>query len=107
MSSIKAPPEILDSAKVICYAINDEKVQFTDRITLLVGQERGNLHKLTEQPCLAIAKNEWEEIDYLLMFCTAEWEVLGVIGLDSVEAAKEKAESGYRGIYQCWVDMPT
>jgi len=98
----KAPPQMLDSARVLYYAINDERVQFTGAVCLLVGPGDGPLSELPEQPCLAIAENDNDGIEYLLMFCNDRWEVQGVIPFETVEAAKIKAEAGYQGISQCW-----
>jgi hypothetical protein len=96
------PPPIIDSAKTLCYAINDEEVLFTDRIHLIVGGER-----LGEVPHLAICENYCIPGDILLLFCDANWESKGVIAFDSVEAAKAKAETGYQGISGKWVDLET
>ena len=94
------PPPVIDSAKTLCYAINDSDVVFTDRIHLIVGGER-----LGEVPRLAICENYGKPDDILLLFCDENWESKGVIGFDSIEAAKAKAEIGYQGISAKWVDL--
>lgn len=42
--------------------------------------------------------------DILLMFCDLNWECKGVIAFKSIEAAKAKAEIGYKGISGKWID---
>jgi hypothetical protein len=96
------PPPIIDSARTLCYAVNDDDVLFTNRIHLIVGSER-----LGEVPHLAICQNYGSPGDILLLFCDASWESKGVIAFDSIEAAKAKAESGYQGISGKWVDVET
>ncbi|MDB5978771.1 MAG: putative integron cassette protein, partial [Nevskia sp.] len=90
---IPAPPPIIDSARTLCYAVCDHDVVFTDRIMLIVGSER-----LGEVSHLAICRNYRAPNDILLLFCDSNWESKGVIAFDSIEAAKAKAEIGYRGI---------
>jgi hypothetical protein len=92
------PPPVLDSARILWYAVKDEEVIFTDRINLYVGEER-----LGEVPCLAICENYCEPNDVLLLFCDTEWNCKGVISLKTVEEAKAKAEKGYEGISAKWI----
>jgi hypothetical protein len=94
------PPPIIDSARTICYAVKDDDVVFTNRIHLIVGGER-----VGEVSHLAICHNYSNPDDFLLLLCDADWESKGVIGFDSVEAAKAKAERGYEGISRKWVDV--
>ena len=96
------PPPIIDSARTLCYAVNDKDVLFTNLIHLIVGEER-----LGEVPHLAICQNYCSPSDILLLFCDANWDSKGVIAFDSVDAAKAKAESGYQGISRKWVDVET
>lgn len=39
----------------------------------------------------------------LLFFCSEDWEPQGTIAVESVEAAKQRAEIGYAGISAKWV----
>ena len=101
-NEIKIPPPVIHSARTLFYAVNDESVEFTDRINLFVGQN-GGMEKLGEMPCLAICENYSKAPnDILLFFCNKDWEPQGTIGFDSIEAAKEKAEKGYKGISEKW-----
>ncbi len=100
-SNIDKPPPVIHSARTLFYAVNDDSVEFTGRINLFVGD---NLEKLGEMPLLAICANYCSSGDILLFFCNKEWEPQGTIGLESAEAAKEKAEVGYKGISNKWVN---
>jgi len=99
--NVYKPPPVIHSARTLFYAVNDDSVEFTGRINLFVGD---NLEKLGEMPLLAICENYCVPGDILLFFCNKDWEPQGTIGLDSVAAAKEKAEVGYKGINKKWVN---
>lgn len=85
------PPPIIDSAKLICFAKNDDEVECTDRIDLHVSNSEGEFERIGEIPNLAISRTYGERNDYLLMLCDAEWGVKGVIAFTSIEEAKIKA----------------
>ena len=93
------PPPLLDSAKVLKYAIVDSSVEFTGRLCLYVD---GKL--LGKVPKLAICQN-YKAKDYLLLFCNKKWKVLGVAGYKSIKETKEKAERAYKGITKKWVTL--
>ncbi|MEX2498900.1 MAG: ClpX C4-type zinc finger protein [Wenzhouxiangellaceae bacterium] len=95
------PPPVIDSARTLWYALNDETVRFTDRISLFVG-DVGDLSKLDEMPHLAICENFCAPGEILLFFCNEDWQPQGTVALDSVKAAKQKAEVGYTGISAKW-----
>jgi hypothetical protein len=99
------PPPLIDSAKLLAFAYNDEEVEFTDKIDLFVG-EIENLKRIGEMPCLAICSNYLAPNDILLFFCNAKWESQGVIEFKSIEEAKSKAERGYPGISKKWEESP-
>ncbi len=105
-TDFKKPPPIIHSAKTLYYAVNDESVEFTDRINLFVGEVE-NFKKLGEMPLLAICENYSEEKDTVLFFCDSNWEPQGVFGTKSVEQAKSKAEIGYKGITNKWISANT
>lgn len=86
------PPQIIDSAKVLKYAIVDNSVEFTGRLRIYVD---GKL--LGKVPKLAICQN-YKSKDYLLFFCNKKWKVLGVAGYKSINETKQTAEETYRGI---------
>ena len=99
------PPPVIDSAKLLAYASNDDEVEFTDRTNIFVGGEDG-LERLTEMANLAICSNYADPSEFFLFYCTPEWETKGVAALSSVEEAKLKAEIGYRGISKKWDASP-
>jgi len=95
-----APPPVLDMARVIAYAFVDDSVQWTGRQTLLVGGKQ-----LGPVPRLALCQNVSGGLrDILVFHCNNEWDVLGVSGGETIEAAKASAERAYRGITQKWID---
>ncbi len=90
------PPAIQDSAKVIAFAVTDESVTYTGKVSTYVG---GNL--IGPVPKLSICQNPGED-DYLLFYCNEFWEVLAAGGGDSIEQVKKMAEKGYAGISSKW-----
>lgn len=103
--SNKLPPPIIDSAKLLAYAYNNDEVEFTDLIDIFVGK-KDNLTRLGVMPCLAICSDYAAPNEILLLFCNADWQSKGAIALNSVEKAKAKAERGYRGISKNWKASP-
>jgi hypothetical protein len=97
------PPPVLDSSRLLAFAINDSEVEFTDRINLFVGSP---LERLGEMQGLAICVNYANPDEIFLFFCNSQWEPSGVIALGSVEEAKIKAERGYKGITEKWQESP-
>ena len=95
------PPPVIDSAKLLAYAVVDADIEYTDRICLFVNEER-----LGKASRLAITANYFIPGDILLEFCDDEWSCKGVIAHKSVEEAKAQAERGYRGISSKWVPSP-
>lgn len=87
------PPYVLDSARVLAYAVLDQTVSYTGRISVYVG---GKL--LSPVPRLAICENLARDGDFLLFYCTETWEVLGVGGYDSLLSSLN-SELGGR---VCW-----
>jgi hypothetical protein len=96
-----APPPVIDSAKLLAYAVVDSDVEYTDRICLFVGEER-----LGRVSRLAITSNYVVPEDILLEFCDDEWNCKGVIAHKSIDEAKAQAERGYRGISSKWMPSP-
>ncbi len=101
----KMPPPVIDSAKLLVHAYNDEDVVFTDHIDLFVGEDE-SLKRLCEVPCLAICSDFSDQQEILLFFCDIEWKPKGVIAFSSTEKAKNKAERGYNGINEKWKNSP-
>jgi len=100
------PPPIIDSTRVIFFAINDSTVEYTDRIDLHVGNSNNEFVRLGEVPNLAISVNYNKPDEYLLMFCDENWLTKGVIPFTTIEEAKIKAERGYKGITRKWQKSP-
>lgn len=96
------PPPVIDSARLLAYAITDDAVKFTNKIKLFVDGQR-----LGEVPKLAICEALDADKQILLFFCDEQWEPLGTIAVPSVEDAKRKAEVGYEGISAKWIDSKT
>jgi hypothetical protein len=94
---IDEPPPTLGSAHVIEYAEVDASVRFTGRQTLYVD---GKL--LGPVPRLALCQN-FDASDVMLFHCDDEWNVLGVGGGPTLEAARELAERAYAGISAKWI----
>jgi len=101
MSTPSLPPPIIDSARVLCYAIIDADVEYTGRIHLIV--EGGRLGRV---PGVAICRNYNNPEDILLLFCDAEWNSQGCIAFTTVEEAKIKAERGYPALSTRWQESP-
>ena len=97
-----APPPVLDSARVLHYAIVDKSIVFQDRTRLYVG---GIL--LGRVPRLAICANLGEDIGTLLFHCDNKWRVLGTSGGATVAETKQLAERNYPGIGKKWVKLGT
>jgi len=102
----KIPPPVVDSSKLLFFASTEEGVEFTDRITLLVGSLDEEPERVGEVPYLLIAKPYSNQEELLLMFCDKSWETLGVICFNSLSEAKIKAEKGYTGITAKWQESP-
>jgi len=90
-------PPILDSAKVLCYALIPDSVEFTRTLLFIDGVEVGRV------PRLAICQYR-NTSEVLLFHCDGEWNVLGCTGLDSMEKAKQRAERTYPGIGSHWIE---
>ena len=99
------PPPIIDSARLIVFAWNDEDVDYTDRIDLHVGTSENDLVRIGEMPNLAITRTYYDD-SYLLMLCDEGWNAKGVIQFATMEEAKIKAERGYKGITPKWHNSP-
>lgn len=95
--NMTAPPPIIDSMRTLWFARVDDEVIFTNRIHLIVDDER-----LGRVECLAICLNYRVPGDYILCFCDSGWQCKGVIAYRSVEEAKAAAERGYNGIGAGW-----
>jgi hypothetical protein len=101
MNMRDAPPPVLDSARVLLYAILDDSVRWTGRQTLIVGGK-----KLGPVPRLALCQNVWGEFkDIHIFHCNDQWEVLGAGGGRTLDDAKASAEIAYAGVVAKWIAM--
>jgi ClpX C4-type zinc finger len=93
-----APPPVLSSARVIAYALVDDQVEYTGRLLLvnLEGQALGRV------PRLAICENLADPRTVLLLHCDDSWNVLGLVGAETVDSCKREVERTYRGIGEKW-----
>jgi|SRR5450830_449212 len=92
------PSAILDSAKVLAFAIVDESVTYINHKTLYVDGEL-----LGVVPKLAICQNEGE-IELMVFHCDNDWNVLGVTAEHwSIGEAIEYTERAYKGLSEKWV----
>ena len=98
------PPELLDSAKVLEYAVVDDSVTFTGKLHLFHDGER-----VGPVPCLAICRDpNFDEL--LLLHCDSSWNVLagqiwnspGASPVTTVDEVKRRAEIYYSGIGRKW-----
>lgn len=93
------PPSILDSAKVLAFAIVDNDVIYENRKTLYVN---GVL--LGAVPKLAICQNP-DENEVMVFHCNKDWNVLGVSAHLSILEAVQIVERSYNGLLQKWVQV--
>ncbi len=95
-----APPPVLHMARVLAYAVLDESVQWTGRQRLYSGDK-----EVGRVPRLALCQNVGGGTKDILVFhCNDDWEVLGITGGSSLEAAKVSAERAYRGVTAKWIE---
>jgi hypothetical protein len=93
-----SPPPALDCARVLAFAILNDSIKHAGRTSLYVGgKELGPVPRLAicdASPCSGV----------LLLHCDADWNVLGIVGCESITDARENAEKTYPGVSACWVD---
>jgi hypothetical protein len=98
------PPQTLDGAKILEYAVLDESVTFTGKLHLLHDGER-----VGPVPCLAICRDpHFDEL--LLLHCDSSWRVLGgQIGnspeapsVTTVDEVKRRVEKYYSDVARKW-----
>jgi len=94
------PPPLIDSARVLHYAIVDASVRYTGSSVLYVdGVEIGPV------PRLAICRDVADD-SIVLLHCDDEWASLGCAGCGSVDDALSHANRLYDGIAVKWQVSP-
>ncbi|HEV2990980.1 MAG TPA: ClpX C4-type zinc finger protein [Candidatus Angelobacter sp.] len=101
VNSLHRPPPVLHSARVLEYALLDKSVSYSGHSSVFVdGQELGPV------PCLAVCQS-LDDDAILLLHCTVDWSVLGVVEYSSVAEAKNRTEHIYRGSSKLWIETHT
>lgn len=103
---MQLPPSVIHSAKLLAYAINDEDVQFTDRISLYVGGVGDELVRLREMPKIAICSSYNNPDEFLVFLADDDWEPKGTLVGVTLDDAKKVVERGYKGISKKWIESP-
>lgn len=90
------PPERLDGARVLAFAIVDASVVPTG----------GTTHRIEDKVLgtaagLVIARYDGDG-QYYLFYCDAEWSVVADTCHSSLEQTREQAEFEYRGVSSLW-----
>jgi len=104
---MKRPPQILDGAQVLEYAVLDSSVHFTGTLHLYHGDKR-----VGPVSHLAICRNP-DMKELLLFHCDKNWNVLGAqiwnapdrSTVTSIEEVKHRAEKFYTGVSSKWIAM--
>lgn len=98
-----APPPVIGSDRVVLYAIVDSDVIYTGLQRLYVGDKL-----LGKVPRVAVCKSLRKDLDdYLILYCSRKWKVLGIGGQKTLLAAKKQVEIYYAGISKKWVRLNT
>lgn len=96
--SLPNPPPVLQSARVLEYALLDESVRYSGHSFLFVdGKELGPV------PCLAICQ-ALGHAGVLLFHCSRDWSILGAAEYASPTEARNRAERIYPGLSTHWIE---
>lgn len=90
------PPELLDGARVLAFAVIDASVVPTGGTTHCIEVEM-----LGPAAGLAIAKYDGDG-QFYLFYCDPKWQVVTDTCHPSLELAREQAEFEYRGVSARW-----
>ncbi len=90
------PPEELDGARVLTFAVLDESIVPTGRTRHEVGGEL-----MGPATGLVIAQFHGNG-GFYLYYCDSDWQVVTDTYHDSMVAAQEQAEYEYRGVSARW-----
>lgn len=92
-----APPPVINSARVVEYAIIEDADPFTGSGAIYVSDKL-----LGRVPRLALCENLGTDLGPLLFHCDEAWSVLGVSGGETFEDARQRAERRYPGVSSKW-----
>jgi hypothetical protein len=90
------PPELLDGARVLAFAVVDAAVAPTGGTTHRIGDE-----VLGPAAGLAIARYDGDG-QFYLFYCDPAWRVVTDTCHPTLELAREQAEFEYRGVSARW-----
>src|SRR5439155_27184164 len=95
------PPDELDNARVLAYAVLDKNVRHsTKHACMIVGDK-----VLGRVPCLVIAHNNRAPHAILSFFCSSKWRVFAAVGCQSGTNATRRAKAGYTGPSVSWQEV--
>lgn len=97
MTNVAEPPFLLNSARVVMYAVTGGSASYTGRITVYASERL-----LDPVPRLAICE-DLVGGRYLLMHCDDSWNVVAAGFANSVADAQHTAERAYSGVSSKWV----
>jgi hypothetical protein len=91
------PPELLDGARVLAFAVVDAAVVPTGGTTHRIGAE-------VPGPAAGLVIAQYDDGDgqYYLFYCDPAWQVVTDTCHPSLEKAREQAEFEYRGVSARW-----
>lgn len=95
------PPPVIDSARLLAFAVVPDDTAYAAGICLLVDGVR-----VGRVPGLAICRNYCKPDEVLLFFCDGQWCTQGCIPVSRVEEAKLQAARDYPELLQHWRDSP-
>jgi hypothetical protein len=88
---------VLCYSRVLEYAVLPPDITYSGHSTLYVGD------KLLEWvPCLAICQ-DLDTSEILFLYCDLSWSIIGVVGKQSIDTAKKRAERSYPGVSAHWI----
>jgi hypothetical protein len=91
------PPEELDGARVLAFAVIDGSGAPTGGTTHRIGNEI-----LGPAAGLAIARYDAGDGSFYLFYCDPDWQVVTDTCHPTLELAREQAEYEYRGVSARW-----
>lgn len=94
---MKPPPPVLATARVIAYAIVPAEVPFVNPAPRDIDDP-----PIGRVPHLAIGAYPGGEVGTMLLQCNGAWDVLGAARAESIDDAKQLAETKYPGIGGHW-----